>query len=70
MDTLTLTALHDEHLEQLAHWVTHIGDVVVDTVGVAEKRRIRVQQHGTLCERGHWTGQESWDTRANLDVSG
>ena len=37
----------------------HAGDVVVDTEGgVAEQCRIRVLQHGTLCERGHWTPNE------------
>ena len=46
--------LKDETLNiwwMLARWTTYLGDLVVDTEGsVVEQRRIRVLQHGTLCE--------------------
>ena len=46
----------------LTRWTTYLGNLVVDTEGCAvERRRIRVPQHGTLCEWSYWASKH--DTR-------
>ena len=46
-----------------------LDNLVVDTEGgVTEQRRVRILQHGTLCERGHRPIQhKSWNTRLTYE---